>query len=41
MHADPAVPRGAAHLTFNQPGVTAADLIDAGDPVTEIRVEIA
>jgi NADH-quinone oxidoreductase subunit G len=36
---DPGVPKGTAVLTFNQPGPGAADLIDAGQPVTDIRVE--
>ncbi len=35
------VPRGAAHLTFNQPGGRAADLVDATSVVTDVRVEVA
>ncbi len=37
--ADAAVLRGSAALTFNQPGEGAADLIDASQPVTDVRVE--
>jgi len=37
--ADPGVLRGSAALTFNQPGDGAADLIDASQPVTDVRVE--
>jgi anaerobic selenocysteine-containing dehydrogenase len=36
---DPDVPRGAAVLPFNRPGEGAADLIDASQPLTEVRVE--
>ena len=38
-HADAGVPRGSVSLTFNQPGEGPADLVDAGHPVTEVRVE--
>jgi NADH-quinone oxidoreductase subunit G len=37
--ADPAIPKGSAALAFNQPGAGAADLIDAADPVTDVRLE--
>jgi hypothetical protein len=37
--ADPHVLRGSAVLAFNAPGDGAADLIDAGQPVTDLRVE--
>jgi len=37
--ADATVLRGSAVLTFNQPGDGAADLIDASQPVTDVRVE--
>ncbi|MFN2504578.1 MAG: NADH-quinone oxidoreductase subunit NuoG [Acidimicrobiales bacterium] len=36
---DHAVPRGSASLDFNQVGEGAADLIDASQPVTEVRLE--
>ena len=37
--ADSSVLRGSAVLQFNLPGPGAADLIDAGQPVTDVRVE--
>ena len=37
--ADSSVLRGSAVLPFNQPGPGAADLIDARQPVTDVRVE--
>ncbi len=37
--ADASVLRGSAVLAFNQPGPGAADLIDARQPVTDVRVE--
>jgi len=37
--ADSSVLRGSAVLRFNQPGPGAADLIDARQPVTDVRVE--
>ncbi|HJV08329.1 MAG TPA: molybdopterin dinucleotide binding domain-containing protein, partial [Acidimicrobiales bacterium] len=37
--ADPHVLRGSAVLAFNARGDGAADLIDAGQPVTDLRVE--
>jgi anaerobic selenocysteine-containing dehydrogenase len=38
--ADASLLRGSAALTFNQPGdAAAADLIDASQPVTDVRVE--
>ena len=37
--ADVGVPRGSAAIEFNLPGVGAADLIDAAQPVTDVRVE--
>ncbi|MGH9278498.1 MAG: NADH-quinone oxidoreductase subunit NuoG [Acidimicrobiales bacterium] len=36
---DPAVPRGAAVLDFNVPGEGAAELIDAAQVVTEVRLD--
>ena len=37
--ADAGVPRGSAAVDFNPPGEGAADLIDASQPVTDVRVE--
>jgi anaerobic selenocysteine-containing dehydrogenase len=37
--ADASVPKGLAVLVFDQPGVGAADLIDATSMVTDIRLE--
>ena len=37
--ADPGVPRGAASVVFNQPGLHVAALIDAAERVTDVRVE--
>jgi len=37
--ADAGVPRGSVVVDFNQPGEGAADLVDAGQPVTDVRVE--
>jgi NADH-quinone oxidoreductase subunit G len=37
--ADPRVLRGSAVLAFNAPGEGAADLIDASQPITDLRVE--
>ncbi len=37
--ADAGVPRGVASITFNQPGVRAADLVDSAQLVTDVRVE--
>jgi anaerobic selenocysteine-containing dehydrogenase len=39
IRVDPAVPRGAAAAVFNQPGVGVSELIDATEPVTEVRIE--
>ena len=40
VEVDDAMPRGSAALTFNEPGdVNAADLIDANELVTQLRVE--
>ena len=39
VRAAPGIPRGIAFLTFNQPGPGAADLIDAGAAVTDVRLE--
>jgi NADH-quinone oxidoreductase subunit G len=40
VEVDPGLPRGSASLTFNGPGdADAAELIDASQPVTELRVE--
>jgi predicted molibdopterin-dependent oxidoreductase YjgC len=38
-HPSNMIPRGAAVLTVNQPGPDPADLIDATQPVTDIRIE--
>ena len=38
---DAAVHRGSAHLFFNQPGIRANELIDALEPVTDLRIENA
>ncbi|HEX4902873.1 MAG TPA: molybdopterin-dependent oxidoreductase, partial [Acidimicrobiales bacterium] len=40
-HPSAAVPKGAAFLRFNAPGASAAELIDAASPVTDVRVEVA
>ena len=37
--ADSRVMRGSAVLVFNAPGEGAAELIDAGQPVTDVRIE--
>jgi anaerobic selenocysteine-containing dehydrogenase len=37
--ADARVLRGSAVLAFNAPGGGAAELIDAGQPVTDVRIE--
>ncbi len=37
--ADPEIPRGYAAMNVNLPGPGAADLIDASQPVTEVRLE--
>jgi len=37
--ADPGVPRGSVAITFNLAGQGAADLIDATQPVTDVRLE--
>ena len=39
VRRDPAVPRGSAWVPFNQPDEPANALIDAGQPVTDVRVE--
>jgi len=39
VRSDAGTPKGVAYLPFNQPGSTAADLIDASSPVTDIQVE--
>ncbi|MEZ5145445.1 MAG: NADH-quinone oxidoreductase subunit NuoG [Acidimicrobiales bacterium] len=39
IHTDAGVPRGAAAVAVNQPGVAVTDLIDAGQRVTDIRIE--
>jgi NADH-quinone oxidoreductase subunit G len=38
-HADEGVPRQSVVVPFNALGGTAADLVDADDPVTDVRVE--
>jgi NADH-quinone oxidoreductase subunit G len=40
VHPSVSVPRGAAHVAFHQPDGSAADLIDADRPVTDVRVEV-
>ncbi len=37
--ADPGVPQGSVALSWNQPGPGAGELIDATQPVTEVRLE--
>jgi NADH-quinone oxidoreductase subunit G len=39
LRADATVPRGAAALTFNQPGGHASELIDSSLPVTDVRLD--
>jgi anaerobic selenocysteine-containing dehydrogenase len=39
IRVDAAVPRGTAAAVFNQPGVGLSELIDATEPVTEVRIE--
>ncbi|MEY2566207.1 MAG: NADH-quinone oxidoreductase subunit [Actinomycetota bacterium] len=39
VEADEGVPRGTASLPFNAPGAAAADLIDTGAGVTDVRIE--
>jgi NADH-quinone oxidoreductase subunit G len=39
LHPDRSTPEGVAFLSFNQPGEGAGDLIDASQPVTDIRIE--
>jgi anaerobic selenocysteine-containing dehydrogenase len=39
VQADADTPNGCAFLAFNQPGPGAADLIDATQPITDIRLE--
>jgi anaerobic selenocysteine-containing dehydrogenase len=38
-HASTAIPKGSAALTVNQAGPDPADLIDATQPVTDVRIE--
>ncbi|MEY2420070.1 MAG: NADH-quinone oxidoreductase subunit [Acidimicrobiaceae bacterium] len=38
-HASTIIPKGSAALTVNQPGPDPADLIDATQPVTDVRIE--
>jgi len=38
-HASSAIPKGSAVLTVNQPGPDPADLIDATQAITDIRIE--
>jgi len=40
VHPSASVPRGSAFLRFNVPGASAAELIDAGSVVTDVRVEV-
>ncbi|MGK2947169.1 MAG: NADH-quinone oxidoreductase subunit NuoG [Acidimicrobiales bacterium] len=40
-HPDLGVPKGAAAVVVNQPGPAVGSLIDAGAPVTDVRVEKA
>jgi anaerobic selenocysteine-containing dehydrogenase len=39
VRTDDGTPQGVAFLAFNQPGAGAGDLIDATEPVTDLRVE--
>jgi NADH-quinone oxidoreductase subunit G len=39
VEPDPAVPRGAAWVPFNQPGSAVSDLIDSDAAVVDVRVE--
>ena len=39
VHTDAGIPRGAAAAVFNQPGIVIADLIDATQRVTDVRIE--
>jgi NADH-quinone oxidoreductase subunit G len=39
ISSDAGVPRGSAAVYFNQPGLDAAELIDASERVTDVRVE--
>jgi NADH-quinone oxidoreductase subunit G len=39
ISSDPGVPRGSAAIYFNQPGLDVAELIDASERVTVVRVE--
>jgi len=36
---DPGVPRGSAAVYVNQPGIDLGDLIDAGQRVTDLRID--
>jgi anaerobic selenocysteine-containing dehydrogenase len=38
-HASTSMPKGSVALTVNQPGPDPADLIDAAQPVTDVRIE--
>jgi anaerobic selenocysteine-containing dehydrogenase len=38
-HASTAIPKGAAALSVNQPGPDPFDLIDATQPVSDVRIE--
>jgi NADH-quinone oxidoreductase subunit G len=38
-HPDDRVPRGVAHVAFNQPDAAIAELLDAGAAVTDVRLE--
>jgi NADH-quinone oxidoreductase subunit G len=39
VQPDPAIPRGAAWVPFNQPGSALSDLLDSDAPVVDVRVE--
>ena len=39
LEIDAGVPRGCAAVRFNQPGVPVADLIDATERFTDVRIE--
>jgi NADH-quinone oxidoreductase subunit G len=39
IDVDPGVPRGCAAVTFNQPDIDVASLIDASTRVTDVRIE--
>jgi hypothetical protein len=38
-HASTAIPKGSAALAVNQPGPNPADLIDATQDITDLRID--